>query len=352
MGVRVTGTASDAAELLNELGTQLEGQDWTVHRNESLDGVTGGWWLAAEPPSSVESPLVFHWVFHPERDHSRWPGPYMLHFGSTSYEGDEDWDNQPGSPPIDDSDDRSPESNKWGGPFSEYQMHVTESYAYLAAVNDDGNWRWTLTGVPVMATSIKVAHCLALALQEGEDWQDDEEFVAPFILNDDARLGALPEPDLVWVDQEAWDFDWSAEKEENKEARWGAWKYRSPDAFFACLPLFDYDDPGYGDSTEGFWGNLGLYAADEGNSDRGIMLSLPIVVAYPRSKNTEDEDNSGQYWLAGWLKDIRFVNMEQYSAGEEIEIGGETWHVFPWYKWTGNRGEGSGPLGFAMRDPS
>lgn len=62
---------------------------------------------------------------------------------------------------------------------------------------------------------------------------------------------------------------------------------------------------------------------------KGLMPGYPILVWY---YNTTTDDVQP----IGWMQNVRGVNMEFLSPGDELVVGGETWMVFPtWRKYDG-----------------
>jgi hypothetical protein len=76
---------------------------------------------------------------------------------------------------------------------------------------------------------------------------------------------------------------------------------------------------------------------------KGLMPGYPILTWYYNTTN-------GEVQPLGWMKDVRGVNMEFLSPGDELTVGGETWVVFPtWRKYEGVITNTSGYQAWAYR---
>jgi hypothetical protein len=62
------------------------------------------------------------------------------------------------------------------------------------------------------------------------------------------------------------------------------------------------------------------------NSEKGLIPLYPILVLY------RDKVTATSFYTLGWQPDVRGVNIEFYGPGDSIEIGADTWVVFPSYR--------------------
>jgi hypothetical protein len=85
------------------------------------------------------------------------------------------------------------------------------------------------------------------------------------------------------------------------------------------------------------------FARFQTRNTQGLMPGYPILVWYWDSTD-------GSVQPLGWMKDVRGVNMEFFSVGDELTVGAETWVLFPtWEKDTGALTNTSGYQGWAYR---
>lgn len=125
-----------------------------------------------------------------------------------------------------------------------------------------------------------------------------------------------------------------------------------------------------GDGTQSTWGN-DRQSNDGGSSDTarhmfidGLRQGAPIETFARQSQGTDisglqamwelapryyDNSTGHIYGPMGRVKDVRGINMELWTGGDELIQGGDTWIIFPaQVKWTSGAGT-SGNLGIAYK---
>jgi hypothetical protein len=89
-----------------------------------------------------------------------------------------------------------------------------------------------------------------------------------------------------------------------------------PEIKFPCVTSGHYSSP-----TNTQCGFASFFWAKAPNYYNNIAAMCPIYTTLKRSDN--------KYSLLGWPSGVRFLNVLNYSAGQEVTYGSETWKIFP-----------------------
>jgi hypothetical protein len=83
------------------------------------------------------------------------------------------------------------------------------------------------------------------------------------------------------------------------------------------------------------------------NPNNGYIPLVPIPIYYRRDAGSSPE----KWYLLGFAKATRLINIRNYNPGDEITVGSDTWTVFPWVrkKWDQDDTDETGNMGIAYQ---
>ena len=288
-----TGSSSDVLDLLDKLRVFAIAQGWTVDEwtSPDLHISKGGRYFVLHGDTSAGSGGNV--------------GPFLQICGATGYSAVAAWNAQPGTSP-------SVETNGMPGPFTAYHFFAGASPDYLHVV------------VEVSAGVFKHFHIGSLSpfgaiadgsYATGSRWQynsgPDTNFPDhqnyhnyPFGCGTDDQLRG---PSVLRVDTDGVSPKWN---------RFDS-NYTTPAGYRATSVVLQ-STSFYSD----VWRSPG-YALFNGspNAFNGLTVLIPMPVFVERA--------SAKFSPAGYVKDVRFVNMKNLTAGETLTIGTDQWLVFP-----------------------
>jgi len=323
-----TGSTDNAQKLLVDiLEPELSNEGWTIHHSGTVDPADS-YWLAAEPPSS---PLVFHFVLmkDPFTDGGRYPAPHMMCYGSTSFDSSASFDGQPGSAPIHLVNGKyaGPSTEEWVNPIQEYHIFVTSEYAHVVIKNGQSFWRLALAGVPEKVSSTDLAYCGGAIFNRhelGDMGTGNDQHGCIFYRNSFWNGSFSPRyyhfwPIMAWADLPNW--KWCFFSSDIHEA-----DFTDSDKVPRLLGTADRGS--LDSSASGTLFQLYhplFYVSEVKYAGSQIMLRPVIAPEYVQDDGTRTEN----FFIAGWVNDVRVVNMNSFPAATEFQVGGETWMAFP-----------------------
>jgi hypothetical protein len=102
------------------------------------------------------------------------------------------------------------------------------------------------------------------------------------------------------------------------------WRRAIHHTYFKDIPLFFHGAVGgnYSADNDDLKKSMAyLFASMSPNSTNNIPVWTPVFITMLRS--------DGNHSPMGWPEGVRFMNVRNYSPGDEITYGDETWKVFP-----------------------
>lgn len=316
-----TGTSTGPNDLIDKLRVFLSAEGWTVN---DFSVVGSGYRLHVQKTAGDGTEMYFNFrsaiaeygstitgdnssvVYDVTHHYGEVTG--LLINGSTGYDAGESWDEQPGYPLS--QDDATPDTNSCASCMTAMSTSAIPAY-YFFTVDDTVNI--------VVETTSGIYQFMSFGLLEKQGTYTGGQFFS-------ASYGS----------------EYTYYEYYGNEA--------SCPHYFACLVSGSFNGAVYlnVDSVADFRIAAGTYypeikfpcvVGQRGNSNSSqIGLSAFFWEKSPNFYNniasmcpiyTMGKRSDDNYSLLGWPSGVRFLNVTNYSAGQEITYGSETWKVFP-----------------------
>lgn len=296
-----TGSATDVGDLIDDLQTFLGSNGWTV---DEFDNSTNY-------RCSVHRGTVY---VHFKWDNSSpdYVGVYhSLGYVATNqpWEHTNDSGNSDSSAPYDGARHVNFESS---GPFTAYHFFVTNDYVYVVVEVSSGVFRHFGFGTLEKCNDWTGGEfCYGMFWDQGTSQIDSPLGVHHFLLdgvNSSAARGGTVHAEGL-PDQGGSD-KWLVSSSNSTPGNDGDGNTR-----YRCSGT----------------SRAGGYTVPVGwmrNSQLNLYVPLaPVLVYYVNTLDVPDT-----YFLLGQMPDIAIVNIHNFSPGDEVTIGSDTWKIFPWVR--------------------
>jgi len=317
-----SGTATGPTDLLDKIRTALVAEGWTEN-DYSVDGT--GYRLHVQKVAQSGGPTMYfnfrsavdEYGSTITEDNTNSDGlgnvTGILINGSTGYDGGEDWHTQPGYPQGDDN-------KSYASVMSEMSVSAIPAY-YIFFMGDSvhivvevtsGKFQMMSFGCLVKQGAYTGGQYFSASLssrtpyKEYHDPDHQQYRYTPRYFTRPGYAGYYQSHGSVYVDADS-DERWRRSDESNKEIQWQG------------VGGYSHSGDSYGQYMR-----MGLCSFFHGMSPNyytNIAALCPVYVILLRS----DAEN---YSLLGWPEGVRFINFTNYSAGQEVTHGTDTWKIF------------------------
>lgn len=316
-----TGTATGPSDLLDKLRIFLEAQGWTTN-DHSADGT--GYRLHVEKSPQLGGDMMYFnfrsavaesGITGDGYHNSYYDDPHyhdeitgIAINGSTGYDAGEDWDEQPG---FIYSPDYGSDQYSCAMGMVEMSISAIPAYYFFAVGDSIHVVVETISGVyqfmsfgTLEKQGVYTGGQYFSASFASRYWYSDYYSTNGQVPNYFSACQQGYNHGGVYLDVDS-TADWRTSDGEYE-----------PEIKFPCVFPSRNSDNNYTYCN----GLAGFFHRRSPNYYNNIATMCPIYVLGKRS--------SGNYSLLGWPEGVRYVNVLNYSAGQEITYGSETWKVF------------------------
>lgn len=311
-----TGTATDGTDLLQKLSTFLTSAGWTINKDQAQGS---GWWISAQKGSSLFANLVSD----PASGTTSNPGPFIYLYGATGYSSGSAYNAQPGT-------SGQAAVNRLSGPFTKYYFFEGDDYCHIVIEVSAGVFRHIHIGTVEKACTFTGGHYFMTTQIYVSTTSPSDPTNANHNFPWETRTNTTLGENYVYAnagDGARWFENYTGA---TQGTRIGSGIIDSSAASASAIERR---------------GLASFLFKRTPNVSNGITPLVPIFLQL--------EMASGLWCILGQAKDLRFVSLANYAAGETITIGSDEWLVFPYTARSettgGSTSELSGYYGFAYK---